>query len=55
MEKNIDIDKLLLELKAIPRDIGIYPAAVKGYGEEADYEQRDGYKNGIKTASSQNL
>lgn len=43
---NIDIDKLILELKAIDSNMGLYPAALKGHSEEKDYEQRDGFKNG---------
>ena len=31
-------------------DIGVYPLAVKGYNDERDYEQRDGYKNGWNAA-----
>jgi hypothetical protein len=31
-------------------DIGIYPAAVKGFDDERDYEQRDGFKNGWNAA-----
>ncbi len=39
-------EKLVQELLAVSSDMGIYPAAVKGLGDERDYEQRDGYKNG---------
>lgn len=41
-----DLKKFLIELEFISDNMGIYPAAMKGCGEEHDYEQRDGYKNG---------
>lgn len=39
-------DQILYELQNLDIDFGIYPKAVKGYGDERDYEQRDGFKNG---------
>lgn len=44
---------LVRELEDIDTDYGIYPAAVKGCGEERDYEQRDGFKNGWNAAIMQ--
>jgi len=41
-----DYEKLIQELEAVSSDMGIYPQAMKGFGDERDYEQRDGYKNG---------
>lgn len=41
---------LVKELEDIGTDFGIYPAAIKGYGDERDYEQRDGFKNGWNAA-----
>jgi len=40
------IDQILLELRSISDNMGVYPASMRGFGEETDYEQRDGYKNG---------
>ena len=31
-------------------DMDIYPAEIKGYNDERDYEQRDGFKNGWNAA-----
>lgn len=41
-------DKMTALLQQIEHgtDMGIYPAAVKCYNDERDYEQRDGFKNG---------
>lgn len=36
---------------AIEDDIGTYPAAVKGFNDERDYEQRDGFKSGWNAAN----
>lgn len=33
-----------------PLEMGIYPLAVRGYNDERDYEQRDGFKNGWNAA-----
>jgi len=38
--------QLLREIANVSSDFGIYPQAVKGYNDERDYEQRDGFKNG---------
>lgn len=46
MDKVIDVDKLLLELKSIDENMGIYPAAVESYNQEKSYKERDGFKNG---------
>jgi hypothetical protein len=46
MDKKIDTDKLLLELKSISDNIGIYPAAVESQDKEKSYKERDGFKNG---------
>lgn len=43
-------DALVEEVRNIGNDMGIYPQAVKGYNDERDYEQRDGYKNGWNAA-----
>jgi hypothetical protein len=44
--RHFDIDKLLVNLRSIPDNMGVYPAAVKGRSAETSYEQRDGFKNG---------
>lgn len=41
-----DLQRFLKELEEIENHWGMYPAAVSGYNDERDYEQRDGYKNG---------
>jgi hypothetical protein len=38
--------QLLKSINDVADDLGIYPQAVKGLGEEKDYTQRDGFKNG---------
>lgn len=38
---------LVLALRDVGSDIGLYPAALKGMNDERDYAQRDGYKNGF--------
>jgi hypothetical protein len=43
-------DALVKALESVGDDIGIYPQAVRGYNDERDYEQRDGYKNGWNAA-----
>jgi hypothetical protein len=41
---------LLKKLEGLDSNIKIYPAAVRGMGEESDYKQRDGFKNGWNAA-----
>src|ERR1051325_22908 len=41
---------LVYDMQNVSSDMGIYPAAVKGYHDERDYTQRDGYKNGWNAA-----
>ena len=43
-------EQVLFEIQNLDNDFGIYPQAVKGYGDERDYEQRDGFKNGWNAA-----
>lgn len=46
LQEKLDVHRRAVEaLKAADLDMGIYPAAVRGWGEQ-DYEQRDGFKNG---------
>lgn len=37
---------ILSALESVSGQIGVYPQAVSGMGEEHDYKERDGYKNG---------
>jgi len=41
---------LVHEMSSISSDMGIYPQSVKGYNDERDYTQRDGFKNGWNAA-----
>jgi len=41
---------LVHEMRNVSGEMGIYPKAVKGYGDERDYSERDGYKNGWNAA-----
>lgn len=50
MNSDAKFHALVLALQSVGEDIGIYPAAVRGLGEEKDYEQRDGFKNGWNAA-----
>jgi hypothetical protein len=43
-------DTLVEEIRNVDTDMGIYPQAVKGYNDERDYTQRDGFKNGWNAA-----
>lgn len=43
-------DALILALRDIDLDMGVYPAAIQGMGKEKDYKERDGYKNGWNAA-----
>lgn len=43
-------DNLVRKMEGVSSNMGIYPQAIKGMGEEKDYEQRDGYKNGWNAA-----
>lgn len=42
--------QLLRNISEVSDHFGIYPQAVKGHGDERDYEQRDGFKNGWNAA-----
>lgn len=41
---------LVHEMQNVSGEMGIYPRAVKGYGDERDYTERDGFKNGWNAA-----
>jgi len=43
-------EALVLALRNVDSDMGMYPAAVSGCNDERDYKQRDGYKNGWNAA-----
>jgi hypothetical protein len=43
-------EALIHEIDGVSEDMGVYPAAIKGYNDERDYEQRDGFKNGWNAA-----
>lgn len=45
-----ELEAALRKVIDTDHDMGIYPKAVKGYGDERDYEQRDGFKNGWNAA-----
>lgn len=41
---------LVHEMRNVSSEMGIYPQAIKGHGDERDYTERDGYKNGWNAA-----
>ncbi len=41
---------LVLECQSVGDDFGIYPAAIKRFGDERAYEQRTGFQNGWNAA-----
>lgn len=45
-----ELESAIRRLLDVDSDMGIYPAAVSGYDDERDYEQRDGFKNGWNAA-----
>lgn len=50
MKDDTKFQSLVHALRNVDADLGMYPQAVRGYGDERDYEQRDGYKNGWNAA-----
>lgn len=51
LEAEVERLKLaLLKIIEVDDDMGIYPAAVKGFNDERGYEQRNGYMNGWNAA-----
>lgn len=51
LEAEVERLKLaLLKISEADDDMGIYPVAIKGFNDERDYEQRNGYMNGWNAA-----
>lgn len=50
MSEGNKFEALVIALRDVDSDIGMYPGAVKGFNDERDYEQRDGFKNGWNAA-----
>ena len=47
---DLKFEALVQTLRNVDADMGMYPGAVRGYNDERDYEQRDGFKNGWNAA-----